>query len=407
MVKRFFLFTALLIACLSLFLYGYEHYTRSTTTYVPPVRFRVDAPTGIRFDPDSASTLINSLGFDDHARDPAATGKRRILLVGDSFVSGSVLIGMLENALNEGVKDRPFEMIPMAFPGIGLGTMFAYVEQLGLQFHPEFVPVVFNSSTFENDSAILNAIRERQHPLHASQPIFAWRDGQCSRISADPDASQYALKELPSYHPKTFYVVLEEFLEKHLSGLSLFNWLKDSVALDDAKGFLARDAQYAYRYQQLRSDPYYNALLADWNFPDDLDMNTMFWTPTDQMPGVFRNALDCTRCALQAFNELAKQNGFRFLLVITDDCSFLHNARKEEFDYRDQKAKRPFVDQEYKNKIIALAKQTHTDYIDLYQAFGANSPRMHAYDIHWNKTGIQNAAAAIAKDLLPRLQAAQ
>lgn len=405
MIKRFLLFTVLLGVCLALSLYGYERYTRSTTTYVPPVRTLVDPKAGILFDHKSTPKIINPLGFDDKARDPSAAGKRRILLVGDSFVSGSPLIGMLETDLNDRTADRPFEVIPMAFPGIGLGNMYAYVEHIGLQFHPEYVVVLFNSSTFANNSGILNAIRLQQHPLHASQPFFQWRDGRCSLTAVDLDASKYALKELPSYRPRTFYVALEEFLEKHLNRFYLFNWLKDRVAVDDGKGFLSRDAQSAYRYQQLRSDPYYNALLADWNVPDDLDMNTMFWTPTDQMPGVFRNALECTKCALRAFDDLGDKNGFRFLLVITDDCSFLHNSRKKEFDYRNQKVKRPFVEEEYKNKIVALAKETDTDYIDLHADFGVEAPDMHAYDIHWNSKGIQHAAAAIAKDLWPKLQA--
>ena len=390
---------------------AFEIYLRATSTYVPPISYVFDKNVGFVFDHNRSPDIVNSFGFVDKYRDPKDTSKTRIIIVGDSFVSGTSLASNIEKMLNAQYPGHQFEVIPMAFPGIGLGNMYSFVEQYGLQFHPSVVVAVFNSSTFANDSSMLEAMKLRGHPDHPVRLFFDVNDGECSKIPIDPDFEKYKLKELPSVRQKTIYTAIEGGLERLLGRSFAFSWLKDIVSQGDEQGFLREDKEFAYRYYQLASMPRIGKMLEGWSFPDDLDMNSMFWTATDKMPPVFIHALEDTKCALHAFDDLAYSNNFKFMLAITDDCTIPSELVVREFEFRSKHTKRIFIEQEYKNKIVALVKETRTPFVDLYSQFQGKSLELHYFnDIHWNEDGIKTAAngiggsivSALEKDLFPK-----
>lgn len=377
-----------------------EVYLRATSTFVPPISYIFDKNVGFVFDHKLSPGTVNSFGFVDKARNPGDTSKTRIIIVGDSFVSGTSLASNIEKELNAQFPGHQFEVIPMAFPGIGLGNMYSFVKQYGLQFHPSAVVAVFNSSTFANNSSILEAMKLRGHPDHPMRLFFDVKDGECSEVPIDPDFEKYTLKELPLVRPRTLYTVIEDNLERLLGHSYAFNWLKDIISQGDEHGFLREDKEFAYRYYQLASMPRIRKMLNGWSFPDDLDVNSMFWTATDTMPSVFINALDDTKCALLAFDDLAHLNNFKFMLAISDDCTFPNELMMREFKFRSQHTKRIFIEQECKNKIVALAKETKTHFIDLYEQFSGKSLALHYFnDIHWNEDGIKTAANGISNSI--------
>jgi hypothetical protein len=370
-----------------------EIYLRATSNYISPIN--------CIFDHTGSPGFVNNLGFVDRSRNPEDTSRTRIIIVGDSFVSGTSLAPNIEKLLNAQIPGHQFEVIPMAFSGIGLGNMYSFVEQYGLQFHPSVVVAIFNSSTFANNSRILEAMKLRSHPDHPVRLFFDVKDGECSKIPIDPDFDKFKLKELPSVRPKTLYTIIEDTFEKLLGYSYAFNWLKDVISQGDELGFLRGDKEFAYRYYQLASIPQIGKALEGWSFPDDLDMNLMFWTATDKMPPVFIDTLNATKCALQAFDDLAYSNNFKFILAISDDCSVLNELLVKEFKFRSQHTNRVFIEQEYKNKIISLAKETKTPFVDLYEQFRGNSSALHNFnDIHWNENGFKAAAKGISNSIV-------
>ncbi|WP_144005086.1 hypothetical protein [Solidesulfovibrio fructosivorans] len=391
----------LFVFCVLFVPLAFELYLHLTSNYEDPIGYVFHAKVGFLYDHKTCPDKVNSFGFVDKPRDVSGNKKKKILLVGDSFVSGTSLARHLEDDLNKSVHGEQVEVIPMGFPGIGLGNMYAFVKEIGSQFHPVAVVAVFNSSTFANDSRVLEAIKLRGHPDHPMGLFFEERNGECVQISADSNFKEYVLKESPSENRHTLYTVLESGLEKIFGRFYAYNWLKDIVAQGGDKNFLGMDREFSYRYYQIKSMPAYAGLLAGWSFPDDLDMNSMFWVATETMPPVFKSALSATKCALLAFNQLAEARDFKFFLAISDDCSVRNNLLQQEFRFRSKPTGRVFLAKEYKNKIVLLAKETRTHFIDLNDSFGDDPLRLHKYnDIHWNENGFRQAAASVSSFLL-------
>ncbi|UJX39203.1 hypothetical protein K9F62_10695 [Desulfovibrio sp. JY] len=380
---------------------AFEVYIRLTSKYETPINYAFHEKIGFLYDHKTCPEKVNEFGFVDKHRDIAGGAKKRILLVGDSFVSGTSLARDIEDALQEKVHGAQFEVIPMGFPGIGLGNMYAFVKYIGLQFHPIAVIAVFNSSTFANDSRVLESMKLRGDPDHPMRLFFEEQNGECVQVPADSDFKKYLLKELPDEHRHTLNTIFESWLEKLFSRFYVYNWLKNIVAQGGEKQFLRGDRESAYRYYQVKAKPAYTSLLSGWLFPDDLDMNSMFWVPTDTLPPVFQSALSATKCALFAFNMLAAEYDFKFFLVISDDCSVQNDMLQQEFKFRSKATGRIFSDKSYKNKIVLLAKETNTRFIDLYGGFGDHPLSLHHLnDIHWNENGFRQAAASISDFLL-------
>lgn len=84
---------------LMLAMVAFEGWLRATTGYRPLPSFIPKPGVGFVFDPASAPGLVNSMGFIDKERNPSAPTGERVLLLGDSFVSGTTLALRLEEQL--------------------------------------------------------------------------------------------------------------------------------------------------------------------------------------------------------------------------------------------------------------------------------------------------------------------
>ncbi|WP_428568642.1 MAG: hypothetical protein ACP59X_09770 [Solidesulfovibrio sp. DCME] len=375
-----------------------ELYLRMTSKYFAPLVYTFNKKVGFVYDHAASPGIVNDFGFVDKNRTPSDKHRKRVILVGDSFVSGTTLASQLEEDLNRQVPSESFEVIPMGFPGIGLGNMYSFVEEYGIEFNPVAVVAIFNSSTFANNSRILESIKLGAHPDHPMRLFFEESNGQCRRIPIDSDYQQYLLQELPAKQTNTIYTKIDQFLQSTLGRLHLFNWINDIVVSRDRQVFLSRDNEFAFRYFQLRSMPQFNKILSDWYFPRDLDINSMFWVPVDGLPSVFRDALNSTKCTLMEFEELAKVHNFTFVVAISDDCSIPNTLQRDEFNYRASQMHRKFAEYGYKDKVVTVARSTNTHYVDLFDSFKNNQDALHEYqNIHWNDDGISLAAFAISK----------
>jgi len=395
--------TKTLLAVLAVFLAAgcLEGVVRVTSSYQHSPAYKLKPGVGFLYDPASSPGRVNSMMFLDRERDPAKTGAARVLLLGDSFVSGTTLAAHLERELSK-TLGKPVEVIPMGFPGIGLGGMLAFYETYGRAFAPEAVVAVFNSSTFANDAPLLSAIKLRQSPDRPCSPFVEARpDGTCGRLEADSTCLQDALADLEVHVRPTLGLRLDEVLDRFLGWSYVYGWVKEWVGRDDPKGYAAFDHQFAYRLAQLRSRPDDARALEGWRFPDDVDMNMMFWTPQDTMPPVFRQAVANTACLLESLSETAKRGRALFLLAVTEDCTRPTPGMLREFERRNQSGKRLFVEAGALKKVLGLASSKNIQVVDLAPYFEGQSETAHPNnDIHLTEAGDRLAAKGISEALV-------
>ncbi len=387
------------LACL-LALAGLEAGLRLTTDYKPQPAYVLRPGLGFVFDPASAPDRVNAMGFIDRERDPAGQAGERVLLLGDSFVSGTSLAARLEERLAKDLG-KPVEVIPMGFPGIGLGGMLGFYETFGRAFAPKAVVAVFNSSTFANDSPLLTAIKMRLDPDRpCSLFVTAGPDGTCRRLEADPACLQDLPSDLDVHRRPSLGSRLDAALDRVLGWSYAYGWLKDTVSRDDPEAYRAEDHQYAHRLARLRCRPELARAFAGWAFPDDLDVNMMFWTPEANMPPAFGQALADTGCLLETLARQARDQGALFLLAVSDDCTRPTPGMRREFELRARHVKRPFEEAGCLKKIAALAESRGIPLVDLAPDLAAVTATGHPdNDIHWTDAGNDAAAVGIAKAL--------
>ncbi len=127
---------------------------------------RQDSPLGISFIPDArgmhlsggnfaVSVRINSAGFRDmEHREEAIPGRKRILILGDSFMYGQgvrdteILARRLEGRI------PGIEVINTGVPGYDLGQEYLYYKNRGYRWHPDLVLVAF----FVNDLLVFHEL---------------------------------------------------------------------------------------------------------------------------------------------------------------------------------------------------------------------------------------------------------
>jgi len=380
---------------------GVEGWLRATSDYRPQPSYMLKPGVGFVFDPASAPGQINGMGFIDKERAPAAPAGERVLLLGDSFVSGTSLALRLEEQLSK-TLGKPVEVIPMGFPGIGLGGMLAFYETYGHAFSPKAVIAVFNSSTFANNSPLLTAIKLRLEPDRPCVPgAVALPGGSCLRLVANADCTRDLTPDLEVHRRPSLGSHLDAALEKVLRHSFAYGWLKDMVSRDDPEGYAAEDHQYTYRLARLRGRAEWSKAFEGWAFPRDLDVNMMFWTPQEDMPLAFRQAVADTGCLLEGLAAETGKDGAAFMLVVSDDCTTPTSGMRREFELRNQQVKRTFEEAGYLKKVQGIASARGIALVDLAPGLRSVSDKAHPYnDIHLTDAGNVAAADSIAKALV-------
>jgi hypothetical protein len=318
--------------------------------------FHVDPVAGFLFEPRAevrwtnhldfwAREETNSLGYlDREPLLPKPPGRRRILVVGDSFVEAAQVRNadkvqaVLEGALRRRLGEDAVDATAFGYSGTGQANQLGFYAKDGRAVAPDLVVLLLVANDFANNSPILEAIRNGWHPYRPPRPFFE-RDGAGFRpVPVDPD-----------------------WMDALLAGSTPA----------DRYAALAADAEFAPR-------------LAGWGGPAAVDMDEMFWRRT--LPPLFEDALALTAHAIWEWVALGRRDGFALVLVATDTMT---NGGADDVRHGALQIER----------FRAIADAAGVPFLDLYPAFVAHGTPDDAhwrYDGHWNETGHRWAGEATA-----------
>jgi hypothetical protein len=333
----------------------------------------------------------NSLGFLD--REPPAHAKApgtfRVLALGDSFVEAAqVPIAqkfhvVLERMLADRYPGRRFETMALGRSGVGTAAELAYYESFGRTFEPDLVVVLFVHNDFADNSAVLGAIRTGWHPHHPPWPVFDVdpSGGGIEPVAIDPNFPSHTLPVDPA-PPLAFR------LRDRLIRSTLVRW---TIQLGDH--YWQWSAQHQEqrelgRLSALRRDGRFAAELAGWRFPEDLDLDEMFFAT--EMPPVFEEAATITDHVLGLFAAEKQRRGFAVVVAAVPQCSTTPWHERE---------RRELVDRGSFLRLAGSATRHGLPVLDLAAAFARRGePRTASWkhDAHWNDVGHRWAAEAIA-----------
>ena len=278
-------------------------------------------------------------------------------MLGDSFVEAAqVPIAkkfhvVLESVLRTAFPGMSIDTVAMGFSGAGQSSELSFYEAFGKDLQPDLVIDLVVSNDLANNSSLIEAMRVGFHPLHAPRLFFdrAPSGNGFVRHDIDPDWEKY---KLPA---------------------------RTGIELRD----------HALRLNELRRDPGFARRLAGWQFPDDLDLDTMFCA--NEMPPVFEEAVAITGHVFHRFADLARRDGFRFMVVAAENVTTICNRLPVQ-----RRATSPSGNIDRVRRAVGDAG---VPFLDLYPLFAARGEldKVHfARDGHWNEVGHAAAATAIA-----------
>lgn len=360
---------------------------------------------GVEFLHKAGEPGVNSLGFIDKERKvEKQSDVFRILLLGDSFIDGQNVDVYLEQELAKAMPDRKFEVIPMGISGTGTLSHLAFYEKIGRRFSPDMVVDVFVPNDFANNSNILESVRLRFHPFKPGR-TFASKvisDGKqtIERINPVSDFEKHVLKELPSHPQQSIFRLLERKMDGLLSNSKVYGFMRNAIYLNDEESLYHRfDGELAYRICQLRLIPGVADKLEGWNFPNDLEIEAMFLLDGDNMPPAFSDAIDYTKYAFQQFNKLSASDGFIFLEVFSDSCTYFPDSWLTDWRRQADKGNRSIKTENFMVRLEKIAVDANIDYYNLYPSFAARGDIRKAHlpnDNHWSDFGKRFAAEDMA-----------
>jgi len=396
--------SAILVALMTV---GGEIYIRATIPFANwvnswPTRF--DPRYGWIFSPGETvkwtnnmdfwtTTPVNSLGFLD--REPPkdaypGSGACRVAFIGDSFVEAAQvpveqkIQSQLEKFRTSG---RTFETLAFGASGTGQANQLPFYDVFASRFHPNVVVLVFVGNDFANNSSPLEAIRNGWDPLHPPRLFFQRSaSGEFRPIPIDPD---WATKVFNSAGFGKLRNKAHGYLLDHSA---FYRWLYFRLSIRYPTiarlldGQVPHDTLLAERKLELsrRYPELFN--LDGWNFPNDLDMDTMFFAA--RLPPVFEEALATTGHVLDEFSERARRDGFN-LVILADKSTYSIAA-----DATNRLSETGQID-----RLRSLAGSRSIPVVDLraYILSIHEDPlrASFAHDGHWSPLGHQWAAQAL------------
>lgn len=347
---------------------------------------------------------VNSLGFIDVERTVQKTpGTFRVLLLGDSFVDGTPVASDLERELVKLAKGKSVEVIPMGISGTGTVQQLAFYEFLGRAFSPDLVIVLFVPNDFSNNSNVLESIRLRYDPLRPGRPFVFRSPEGIQRLAPVANFDKYLLKELPPHPKQNVLRLLGLKVDSLLAQSVAYEYIKNRIyALDEESLYHRFDGEYAYRMCQLAARPEVAPLIEGWHYPADLDMDAMFLAQNQGLPRAFTDALDYTVFALKEFERHSRDNGFTFLLVATDSCTFFPESWLRDWQNKSMLQKRTIDPSNFIDKVRTVASKSGVNFFDLYPVFSKQKDIREAHlpnDNHWSSLGCQLAGKAMASHI--------
>ena len=345
----------------------------------------------------------NNFGFLDHDRIlEKPKDIFRILLLGDSYIEAvqvdieKKIQSVMEKDLR--ARGKKVEAIALGFSGMGTSNELLYYRKLGRKFKPDLVILLFISNDFANNSPALHAINEGWHPLKT--PRFFYEidhvKKQIFQIVPVPDYYKYFMpvKNIKKLEEKPW--PLDSLLGWSLSYQESKSILKEYV--ERHKKQVVIDNYFSQRLQFLKKYEFYKKKFEGWNYPNDLDLNKMFYVK-GSLPQVFEEAITLTDLSLKLFKEeTAKDDAYFFVMAgsfVTDHPSVnLKDTFGREMEPRGMI-----------NRLKAITDKYQIPMVELHPIFekrGSVTDTRWKKDSHWNENGHKWAGEAAVKFILEK-----
>lgn len=347
-------------------------------------------------------TRANSLGFLDREPPAAAfpdNNECRIAFIGDSFVEAAQLPieqkiqSQIEQLAQQQGFPKTVRAMSFGYSGTGQANQIPFYDVFARNYHPNIVVLVFASNDFANNSTILESIRNGWDPFHPPR-LFYDRDrgGRFRPIEIDPE---WAAKLLPtSPPPKNWRTAAHKFLDSHSYA---YNWVYTRLSLNYPKIARRLDGNTPWNdtysgWMRSLTQRWPEIDLSGWDFPDDWDMDFMFFTET--LPPVFQEALALTGHALDEFAERARDDHFN-LVILAD--KYLHNSASSGSTPAERA--NPLLQDGGMRRLNALTAERHIPVVDFFQyitSIGHQPGEANfTHDGHWTPHGHRWAAEAV------------
>ena len=330
----------------------------------------------------------NSLGFPDREPPPPerAAASCHVAVIGDSFVAA------IEVPIADKLQVRLEALAAVALPELDV-TVSAYgrggtgqVNQLPLydeyarRLSPNLVVLVFDPNDFENNSAVLSALRQGHDPRRMP---YAYpertADGGFRLRPADPG---FLRPDGPSWYWRWLGLpppseTRREAAIRTLAGHSLFaRWLDGKrLALfprAHRPGFTERAALLAAR-------PGYEWVFEGWRLTSLSQWDFSRLPLADNPPPAFAEALEFTAWVLAEFKRRADRDGAALIVLSTYQAGDAHTRASMT--------------------LRGMAGELGIPVINQYEWIANNGYYVHdahwPHDAHWNPQGHQWAAEAI------------
>ncbi len=360
---------------------------------------------GFRFDPggtvahtnlwDFAVTQpVNAMGFLDREHEVAAPpGRRRIVVLGDSFVEAAQVApaqkftALLEERLRADGGD--WEVVALGMSGCGTANEIAFYEEFGRPFRPEAVIAVFVGNDFANNSALLEGVRNGWHPVHTPRLFFTRdEDGGFRRIGLDPSWWDRRLHTSAPRPPGLLTGVL---------GWSrLYRWTSATLDHHNSSLVAAAAADHELRCRLIEALPGMTGGFGDWLPTRDLYLDWMF--AAQDLPPAFAEAVALTEHAIGELRRICTADGARFLMVAGHEVGRLPPSAKGA----------TLLPGGQIDRLGPICQRQEVPLLDLraeFTAMGVLDQVEWSRDSHWNPQGHRAAAEAIHRWLRPMLAA--
>ena len=378
--------------------------------------------SGCRYQPDTNKIVYkthNSKGIRLNKEIPYEKGdKKRILLLGDSFVYGfgvndseTIAVKLQEN-LGEN-----YEVIPFGVDGYGSGQEFLYLNNIGLRYNPDIVILFFYSNDF---------IEARSWWMGFSdKPLFMIARDIKFNISRNINESlldiQKAIvdKSLINFIGlKVNVMLLDEIINPNNKNHSVYGetmlvfnypsqltWNKEygiyKIPLSDEKPLSAFMLKYSHLYSLI----YHKITNLDFNiqkisyFNQTRDGITILIQSGNYSYDIDRSFYSMT--IFKEFKKMSQEKEFEFVVVNIPDKLFVSNEYQKKFLEQYYDVNESFfefrkMDRIFNVKLLNL----YVEYISLYNLAEENFNDFYfKTDPHWNPRGIELSAEYITDKL--------
>ena len=326
----------------------------------------------------------NSLGFVD--RQPIglerAAASCHIAMIGDSFVDAlQVPIADKFHVRLEELAARELRHLDVTTSAFGISdtgqiNQLPYYDEFARHFRPALLVLVFVLNDFTNNAPILDGLGRGMDPDRLKM-VSATRGVDGTITLRPPYRGESRLATMASTSPSWYTRVTDR-----LSDMSPFaKWLeiktKAWFPADTDPELIAQVALLS------RRSPRYAALLDGWRPTTREDIYYPFLV-TQDMPAVYKDALDFTAFALDQFRERADRDGAALVILSAHGMGTRGSLAFDRLTALAEARGIPVIDQH--------------DYI-LRQGAHPRRDATWAHDSHWNAAGHQWAAEALLEYL--------